>query len=673
MKTAAKLDYSVVPQAEAATVRLLVTLTPEPENPAGRIPLDLSLVLDRSGSMHGEKLSCVKEAARELLRALCPEDTVSVTAYNDRVATLAPATNVGDDSESLLAAVDRIESAGTTALCDGYVKAGECAAAVASNSRLSRILLLTDGLANEGITDPDRIAEVVDRFMGQGVGTSTIGVGESYNEELLAKMAERGGGSTYFLRSPREAAEVFAEELRDLSSVDARDIVVRFVPATEGLSVEQLNTYPTDKPLSWRVGDLFGVAPRCLVLEIRVPALEAGQGGEVDLGSVEITFARHVTDGFEQCASSVPVSVRLGTREEVAAMQPDREVTLQAAYLVVARATVAALRLADRREFDEAAALLVACADRLEALGLEDELLGVQLRSVRERARRMREERAEFYRPMERKLMRAESEYGSKGVAAKTTAMHERAARYASSDASRGNGPPVATAAGGARAVYPCYLVGGHILSEIHSDRVLVDTGAVTSISDSDSIELPGGTHRTARSYQGATVTGTGQLVGTRITALLGADVLQRYDARIDLEKGEFELAEGNLPLDSPVIAIDDFQGVPIIAARIGGSDERFFFDTAAKLSYLDSALAAGWTPAGVDTDFFPGFGEFTVETGTKRIELGGHRLDLRFATLPPLLEASLALAGVRGVLGSAVCEGSVVTLSMRRRSVSFG
>ena len=417
----------------------------------------------------------------------------------------------------------------------------------------------------------------------------------------------------------------------DRSSVDARGVAVRFVPTIEGVTVDQLNTYLSDGPSSWCVGDLSGVAPRCLVLEIRVPALEGEERAEAVLGILETTFARRVTDGLERCASSIPVSLRFGTCDEVAGTHPDRHVTLQAAYLIVARATAAALRLAGKGEFDEAAARLVACADRLEALGLDDELLEPQLRSVRERARRMREERTGFYEPLEPKPMRTESEYGSNG------------------------GRPVASAPGGAHAVYPCYLVAGHILCEIDSDRVLVDTGAMTSISEAGSIELLGGTYRTARSYEGTTVAGIGQLVGTRISALLGADVLCHFDIRINLETGEFELANGDLLLDSTTIALDDFQGVPIVTVRMNGRDERFFFDTAAKLSYLHSTLAADWTPAGVDTDFFPGFGEFTVETGAKRIEFGGRSMDLRFATLPPLLEAL------------------VVTLSMRRRAVLFG
>ena len=661
MKVEAKLDYPRIPQGEAATVRLLVRLTPEPANRARRIPLDIALVLDRSSSMHGEKLQCVKEAAGELVSCLSPEDTVSLTAYNDRVLALAAPTRVGEGRQVLRSAIERIESGGTTALCAGFTQGGDLAATAVSEDRISRILLLTDGLANVGVTDPERIALVVDRFIAQGIGTSTIGVGEGYNEELLAKMADRGGGTTYFLRSPREATDVFAEELRDLSSIDARDIAVRFVPAIDRLLAQQLNTYVEEWQWRWRVGDLFGEVPRCLVIEIRVPPLMQEVGTSVVIGTVELTFARPVADGFERSSSSIPVSLAVTTRDEMAGVRPDREVTLEAAFPVASRALAEAMRLADAGEFDEAAMLLHSCAERLEAQDLEDERLHAQLQSMRERARRLREERTDFYGPMERKGMCAEAQYGSKGLLVKTRAMQERAARHRSSGAA------------GARAVYSCYLVNGHVLAEVDGGRLLVDTGAVTSIGEGDCVELLGRRHPITVSYMGTTVSDIEQLVGTRITTLLGADVLSRYDVRIDLESGAFELAEGELPLHPPVIRIDDFQGVPIVRARIDGREERFFVDTAAKLSYIHSTLSSHWTPAGTDTDFFAGFGEFTVETGSEQIEVGGRDRQVRFATLPPLLEASLALAGVRGILGSALCEESALTLSSRRRSIAFG
>jgi Ca-activated chloride channel homolog len=432
MQVTTKLDYRVVPRGEAVTVRLLVRLTPEPRSEAVRPPLSVGLVLDRSGSMTGEKLWCVKEASRQLINTLSAGDTLSITTFDDIPASLLPPVAVGRGRNAMISAIDAIQPGGSTDLCGGYKLGGASLQRSISNMGLCRILLLTDGLANCGTTEPVLIANVVERFASQGIGTSTIGVGSGYNEELLGMMAGRGGGTTYFLRNPAEAADVFAEELGDLSSVDARDIAVEFVPAVPALAVDQLNTYATDGTYRWRMGNLFGSTPRCLVLEIHAPPFGADAGTHVLLGHVRVTCKRWSGDGFEPFSSLVPVSLRLGAREDMAAVEPDRDVTLQAAYLMAARAVLQALDLADLGQFGEAAVRLETTANRLEKLGLDDEILRETLLDLRERALRLREDQFDYYNPDERKQMFTESTYIGVCVSEKAVLMRERAARHGS-------------------------------------------------------------------------------------------------------------------------------------------------------------------------------------------------------------------------------------------------
>ena len=650
MQISTKLDYRIVPRGEAATLRLLVTFTPEPRDHQARLSLNLAVVLDRSGSMQGDKLGCVSEASRQLVRALAPGDLVSLTVFDHRVEELVAPTDAATGRETLIAAIDAIESGGSTDLHAGYTHGAGLALRAAGDARLSRVILLTDGMANQGTTDPELIAACADHLRTGGVGTSTIGVGGGYNEELLGRIAERGGGSTYFIREPREAPAVFAEELGDLFAVDARDVEVTFVPAGEGIAVEQLNTYTYEGAMRWRLGDVYGAAPRSIVLELRTPAFDVAAGTEISLGTVSIAFGRPGEGGFTPYTSELPVSLVLGTREEAEAAEANRDVTLQAAYLVAARAIARAMGFADAGRYDEAAEQLEACARGLESLRLADALLAERLADLQERAHRLRSERTDYYRPLERKQMYAESEYGTKGHLVKMLAMQNRRRT---------------------REVYPCYFVNGHILAEIGTDRLLVDTGAVASLGTTGTVDLAGLRHPTVSSFMGASITDIGRLVGTMVSIVLGADVLDRCDLRVDLDRGEFQISAGELPLQPLVIVMEAYQGVPIVTARVDGRDERFFLDTGAKLSYLHSSLADGWAPAGTDTDFFLGFGEFTADTGTKTIELGGRTRTFRFATLPQILEASLGLAGVRGILGSALCEGSVLTIAARRGLVS--
>lgn len=432
MQVTTKLDYQVVPRGEFFTVRLLVRLTPQTREEGARRPLNIGLVLDRSGSMEGEKLRCVKSASRQLISMLSAGDILSITTFDDNAAGLVPAIPIEGGREALISAVDWIEPGGWTDLCAGYELGGASLQRTVSSAGLSRILLLTDGLANVGTTEPILIADVVERFVGQGISTSTIGIGSEYNEELLGTMAGSGGGATYFLSDPSEATDVFAEELGDLSSVDARDVSVRFIPSVPALTAEQLNAYATDGLQRWRMGDLSGGAPRCLVLEIRTVGFGAPAGTEVLLGHVEVTCECRSDDGYQPFSSLVPVSCRLGTRKDMDAMTPDRDVTLQAAYLMAARSVFTALSFADGGGFDQAAVCLETTANDLAKLRLADELLNARLLDLRKRARQFREEGSDSYDSYARKRMYTESWYVGTCVSEKVQAMTDRAARYGS-------------------------------------------------------------------------------------------------------------------------------------------------------------------------------------------------------------------------------------------------
>ncbi len=671
MKTHAKLDFDRVPKGEPVTLRLMVALEPEPRPNADRTALNLAVVIDRSGSMGGAKLESVKGAVHALFGSLEPADTFSLVAFADRVDPLLPPATVSELREVAPAAIAALRSGGQTNLSGGYEQGGAFAARKLSPRRLTRVLLLTDGQANVGIIDPARLAQVVDRFREQGITTTTIGVGADYNEELLGRMAERGGGATYFLRTAAEAGAVFAEELGDLRSVDAGDVTVRFVPAVAGVRVDQLNTYAVADDGAWRMGDLYGNQSRHLVLEIAAAELAAGDDGRAAVGHVEITWRKAVGAGFESASCTLPVSVGLAPRAELAGVCPDREVTLQAAYLVAARALAGAMELADETRFDEAADLLEGYASRLDGLALDDETLDRRVADLRQRAVAMRDERERFYNPQQRKMMYTERDYGAKGLLGKMSSMHtrqgmDRGDPQAAMGPRAGRRGAAALAADGP-VTYPCYAINGHILVEIDQDRVLIDTGSPHSVGNRPSFTFMGSEHRLQPSFQGTTVDQIGDLVGTRITVLMGADILSRYDMRLHLDGGTVTFTTDSLPIGRRAAHLDFFTGVPIVEVEVGGRPRRLFFDTGAKLSYLHSSLTADLPKVGREQDFFPGFGEFAVELAEQPVGLCERVLSLRFGSLPMLLEIALLLAGVEGILGSAVFEGARVTYAPRR------
>ena len=147
------VDYELAVAQHGFIVRALLELEGKAPTPDNRIPLNLAVVLDRSGSMAGDKLDAARDAAAMLVQRLHPDDTVSVVAYDDGVTTVAePAT--GDAQASLSARIRHIEPGGSTNLSGGWLRGRELVARGKREGGVNRIMLLTDGLANCGITDP---------------------------------------------------------------------------------------------------------------------------------------------------------------------------------------------------------------------------------------------------------------------------------------------------------------------------------------------------------------------------------------------------------------------------------------------------------------------------------------------------------------------------------------
>jgi Ca-activated chloride channel family protein len=245
-----------------------------------RRPLTLALVLDRSGSMHGEKLRMAKRAALAALDQLDERDRMALVVFDDQIDTIQPAMPVTSDIKAhARAELARIEARGNTALHEGWLTG--CNAIVeerapAGDHGLARCFLLTDGLANVGTTAPEQIASQAGGIRHRaGVGTSTFGIGEDYNEALLAQMAAAGGGEFYHLRSPDEIARTFIGELGELLGVAAGNARLE-IETLAGVNVEVLGAYhllPADGARRLVViGDLLSGEERHIIVRFGFPA-----------------------------------------------------------------------------------------------------------------------------------------------------------------------------------------------------------------------------------------------------------------------------------------------------------------------------------------------------------------------------------------------------------------
>lgn len=205
-------------------------------------PLNLVLVIDHSGSMAAaDKMSRVKTSLHTMIDKLRPDDFVSIVIFDDTAEVLVPANRIGNGIE-LNRAIDSIRPDGSTnihaGLMLGYKEAKKNFQAGATN----RVILLTDGIANQGVTDPKQIAADSSEYNGQGIDLSTIGVGLELNNDLLRTLATAGHGLYHFVSDEKDIEKVFVNEVQSLISSTAKKVKVD-VDYDPNLEVEKIYGY----------------------------------------------------------------------------------------------------------------------------------------------------------------------------------------------------------------------------------------------------------------------------------------------------------------------------------------------------------------------------------------------------------------------------------------------
>ena len=251
---------------------LLVRITPPmPERDRKRLPLNLALVIDRSGSMGGQRILLAKKAAALVADQLRAEDMLSMILFDDTIDVLLP-TTVVKDKKRILELIASIEVRGSTALFDGW-KAGAGQALVGqAHDNLSRVILLTDGQANVGETNPDNICHEVHRLCERSLQTTTMGFGTGYNEDLLRSMAASGEGNHFFVETPEQLPRFFELELDGLSATLGTRVRLSVRSQQEGLTFEPLGEVQRTPQGDFMLADLVAGFPLEQLLRVKVPA-----------------------------------------------------------------------------------------------------------------------------------------------------------------------------------------------------------------------------------------------------------------------------------------------------------------------------------------------------------------------------------------------------------------
>ena len=249
---------------------------PQTDNARERSALNLAIVLDRSGSMSGEPLEEAKRCAHLVIDRLGPKDRAAIVIYDDQVEVLHRSTTV-IDKERFHAAINRIEEGGMTNLHGGWLAGVEEVSRHLAQDTISRVILLSDGQANEGLTDPDAIGKQCAELAEAGVTTSTYGLGHHFNEELMIRMARDGQGNSYYGRTAKDLMDPFQEEFDLLSALYAKQIRLA-ISSADGTSVKLLNEFSKDADGAYQIPDLAYEGEAWAVLRVHIPKHLTGNG-----------------------------------------------------------------------------------------------------------------------------------------------------------------------------------------------------------------------------------------------------------------------------------------------------------------------------------------------------------------------------------------------------------
>ena len=280
--------------------------TPPLDETAGRPPLSLAIVIDRSGSMHGPPIENARAAALSVIRQLDGRDAFSVVTYSSSSATVVPMQRATDANKAAArAAIETIDDDGGTCIsCGLETGAAELAHSPVAGG-LRRIFLISDGQANEGLYDRDELADLAATTAARGVSISTAGVGLDFDEQTMRRLAEVGRGNYYFVEDTVAMAAMFSRELGTLGQTVASDVRLA-VTAGPGVRIEEAYGYPMTRVgdrVVVPVADLRAGETRKVVFRVTVAAAHEGPlvVSEVELGW------RRVADGAPRAAHTTAV------------------------------------------------------------------------------------------------------------------------------------------------------------------------------------------------------------------------------------------------------------------------------------------------------------------------------------------------------------------------------
>lgn len=601
-------------------IEIMIT-PPVLEEITKRTPLNLSLVLDRSGSMHGDKLHFVKQAAAHVLDLLGPQDQASVTIYDDRVETIFPSGIMNEDNKlTAKQALSKVGSGSSTNLFGGWLRGCEQAAEGDNGHTLNRTLLLTDGLANVGEQNPVQLGRHAREIFVRGVSTSCFGVGHGYDEHLLELMANNGGGNFHFLETMNAIPLVFEREFEELTHTSLRETVIR-IKLHEHIHAEVSAGYQVDREqdeLKIELGNLYSGKPTFIYVQLKFDK-------EIKDGTIRIPVEIQGKDEADN-----PLSAR--NELEIHPVPASEEKTTNQDRPLMER--FATVDMADKANE----------AFKREKAGDRRGAHTIMETTFATHAPNMPAAMQEKYKHLSEELLTGMDE-GTRKRRHYQEYMNKRG-REEHMD-------------------YTLRLVNDHPVFELDGKKTLLDSGSPFSLGRESDLYFMNSVLPLSQEFLGVKLDTLSRLIGTPLDLMMGADILLKYNVLLDLPNKLIQFSEMGSKIHGRTVPLRMMAGVPIVSCLANGAAIQAVFDTGSRLSYINRSLVGNSASIGKEKDFYPGVGEFETEIYEVSYDIGGIYMSLRTGVLPPMLESALGMTGAKAILGTELLHNFVVWLNL--------
>ena len=514
----------------------------------------------------------------------------------------------------MLQRIASIQAGGSTNLSEGWLIGCQQIVAVGDPTLFTHSMVLTDGLANVGITDPQEIATHARELARRGVSTSTFGVGIDYDQNLLEEMANQGEGLFRFIEGPRDIPEIFKGVFKELLTIIAHEVEVDLL-YPQGIQVSLLGDWRTEFPqpgkLRVYLGSLSAGKSREIYIKLTIPA-----GSENTQLPIKVNLRAKDEKG-RLIELAYEGSIRMVTKSAAESTPKDGYLMERFANADIGDQASKALKLEKEGKRQEASELLnnILVTHRTRI----DHETGMHFQSMSQRMAQGMDE-------LDRKQSHNDAYMQKKYMSERQTFR-----------------------------LIP--NTSGQLVFDYLGQLVILCTGSQISFGKQEQWDFMGRQLALPPTFMKISPEYLSQFIGITIDFLLGMDVLKDLYFQINTRDRLITFSEFKFRSTPLSLLLETIKDVPCAKIFMNNEKHKVFVDTGAKICYLRKEALAGLEPSDTEIHFYPMMGEFETKVYQIPVDLIGETHRMHCGVLPPTLENTLSDAGVEGILGNELYE----------------